>query len=506
MTSSLRVGVAGFEITPRIHPRYGAWGTTPSMTEVDLPLLSRCIALEQGGTRLLWFGSDLVGNSASETNALREEVAAGVGIEPEQIIWSTSQTHSSGAMPGSRNTGSVICGLNGEDLEFADEELRRLKKRFIEGARCALDRLQPAYVWAGRGYCDSMSYNTRFPMPNGGVKFSRHHAEGLQSGKYFDTTIGLVRFDDAQGKPLGAIFNFCAHPATMILQRWVSPDWVGTARAHIEEALGGAPAMFAQGMCGDVNCHHIFGTPQLAKQSGDKLGRAAVQALRHLMPLRSEPLLLRWRNIELDCRSMYTPEELEAAIAGRKAYIDELQCDPTACWFCGVNAPEFFTVDQKTAFVNAQIKYLEAGLKMLEDGESPPDTLPITVGSLRIGDLAAFLSPGEFFTAAGREIRERSPFAHTLICGDTNGLIGYFGDDAEIDRGGYETDSYWKLMNDGFRLAPAKGSVQRILQTANEMLVNLMDHADSGKTPQRGILRRGPTWMRRHTEVPASTS
>ena len=62
VTDSLRVGIAGFDITPRFHPRYGAWGTTPSMTEVDLPLLSRCIALECDDTRLLWFGSDLVGS------------------------------------------------------------------------------------------------------------------------------------------------------------------------------------------------------------------------------------------------------------------------------------------------------------------------------------------------------------------------------------------------------------------------------------------------------------
>ena len=74
-----------------------------------------------------------------------------------------------------------------------------------------------------------------------------HHAEGLQSGKYYDPVIGLVRFDDKQGKPLGVIFNFCAHPATMIGDKYISPDWVGTARQYVEEAVGGAPALFAQG-------------------------------------------------------------------------------------------------------------------------------------------------------------------------------------------------------------------------------------------------------------------
>ncbi len=473
MTRGLRAGVAGFDITPRFHPEFGAWGTTPSMRELDLPLMSRCIALEHEGTRVLWYGTDLVGDPVPETNALRDEVAQALGMTRDQIIWSTSQTHSSGAVPGSRLTGCSITDVVAHDRTYADEERRRLMKLFIDGGRAALERLQPTRVWAGRGYCDSISYNTRFPMPSGGVKFSRHHAEGLQGGKFFDPTIGLLRFDDLSGKPLGAIFNFCCHPATMINGGWISPDWVGTARRHIEDALDGVPAMFVQGMCGDVNCHHIFGTPAQARRSGDRLGAAAVEAIPFLVPVRCEPLALRWQTIELPCRPMYTRTELESAIAGRQAFLDELPNDPQACWFCGINIPEFFNVEQKTAIVNMQIQYLEEGLRILAAGEPVRTSLPITPGVLRIGDVAAFLSPGENFTATGRDIRQRSPFAHTLICGDTNGLFGYIGDDAEIDRGGYETDSFWTIAYlDGFRLALAKGAVQRIKTAANALLAH----------------------------------
>lgn len=66
MSEQLHAGIAGFDFTPPIHPEYGAWGTTPSMTEVDLPLLGRCLALRQGSGQgqqadqlLLWFALDL---------------------------------------------------------------------------------------------------------------------------------------------------------------------------------------------------------------------------------------------------------------------------------------------------------------------------------------------------------------------------------------------------------------------------------------------------------------
>lgn len=472
--SKLRVGIAGFDITPHFHPTCGAWGCTPTMTELDMPLLARCIALEQDDRRLLWFGSDLVGETVPGTNVLRSEVAAALGLQMSQVVWSTSQTHSSGAVPGSVLTGSSICDRSKQDPDFVANERSRLIAAYIEGARESIRRLQPATVWAGRAYCDSVSYNTRFPMPTGGVKFSRHHAEGLQSGKPFDTTIDLVRFDDVHGNALGAIFNFCAHPATMINDKMISPDWVGTARQSIEAAIGGAPVMYVQGFCGDVNCYHIFGTPKQARQTGARLGKVAVEALPTLVPARGEPFQYIYKTIELTCQPMPTREQLGAQLAARQAFVDGLIDDPAATWFCGINAPDPFNVEQKIAFVEVQMKYLREGIRMLDAGESPRTSLPITLAAIRIGDVAAVLSPGENFTETGMQIRRRSPFVHTLICGDTNGLLGYIGTDGEIDRGGYETDSFWKMLYfEGFRLAPAKGSADKIIQCGLELLQGL---------------------------------
>ena len=469
--ADLHAAVVGFDITPPIHPEYGAWGTTPKLKRVDMPLLSRCVALEQDGRRLLWFGSDLCGNAVWETDAMRAEVAEALNFDAEQIIWSTSQTHSSPTLPGSDLCGgSSITERGTYDEQYTAEQRRLFMSAFKEAGREALDRLQPVRVFAGKGFCDSMSYNTRFPMPTGGVKFSRHHLEGLQSGKYYDPTIGLVRFEDRQGNVLGAIFNFCCHPATMIDGDVVSPDWVGTARNHVEEAIGGAPAMFVQGFCGDVNCHHIFGTPALAKRSGDRLGKAAARAIPRMVPVSGEPFVSAWKTIDLQCRPMYTGEELEREIDGRLAFIEELKVDPTATWFCGINFPEQLTAEQRAQAARIHLDYLEEGLRLLESGEPVRQQLQLRLGAVRIGDVGAVISPGENFTRTGARARERSPLAHTLVCGDSNGLFGYIGDDVEIDRGGYETNSYWKYaFTDGYRLAPAKGTVDRILNALDEL-------------------------------------
>lgn len=477
--SDLRVGVVGFDITPDIHPDYGAWGTTPKLKTIDRSLLARCIVLDHDDCRIVWFGSDLCGNAVPETDTFRDEVAAELGLRRDQVVWSTSQTHSSPAVPGSDQPGGSSLTVRGQfDPKYCEAQRRKWIGSYQEAAREAIACLQPADVYVGKGYCDSMSYNRRFPMPSGGVKFSRDYAEGLQSGKYFDPTIGLLRFDDKHGNPLGSIFNFCCHPATMIDDTMVSPDWVGTARDHVESATDGAPAMYVQGFCGDVNCYHIFGTPENARQSGEKLGRAAAAAMAHVIPTRSVPLRIAWKTVELACRPMFTREEAQKHIDERLAFIESLESDPAATWFCGVNFPEQFPVEDKINGVEQQISYYREAVRLLESSEPFRTSLALPIGALRIGDVVAALSPGENYTQSGRQLRERSPFVHTLVCGDTNGHFGYIGDDAEIDRGGYGPDSSWTGMGfDGFRLAPAKGTVSRIHQGFDEVFQTL--HANT---------------------------
>lgn len=115
----LKAAMVGFDITPRIHPKFGAWGTTPSMIGVDMPLLGRCLALEHEGRRLLWFGLDLVGENTGGTDTLRDRIARELGTTRDQVVWSTSQTHSSGALPGSRITGSSITEVSDETTSSA---------------------------------------------------------------------------------------------------------------------------------------------------------------------------------------------------------------------------------------------------------------------------------------------------------------------------------------------------------------------------------------------------
>ena len=86
--SGLRVGMIGFDITPRFHPTCGAWGCTPAMTELDMPLLARCLALAEEDRLLVWFSADLIGETvrgiALFSQRARGKFARRLGIDRDE--------------------------------------------------------------------------------------------------------------------------------------------------------------------------------------------------------------------------------------------------------------------------------------------------------------------------------------------------------------------------------------------------------------------------------------
>ena len=142
--SDLHVGVAGADVSPRFHPEFGAWGTSPTLPELDLPLLARCVVLRQDGRTVVWYGIDLITLNVPQTDELRAELAAALRLEPEQIVLSTSQVHSSGAFPGSNLTGCAFVDDARRDAAFADAERKRFMALLVDAGREALEQVQPA--------------------------------------------------------------------------------------------------------------------------------------------------------------------------------------------------------------------------------------------------------------------------------------------------------------------------------------------------------------------------
>jgi len=89
---------------------------------------------------------------------------------------------------------------------------------------------------------------------------------------------------------------------------------------------------------------------------------------------------------------------------------------------------------------------------------------------IRLGEVALVGIPGEMFARLGLEIRRRSPFRNTYVIGMANGTIGYIGDRAAYELGGYQL---WA----GEHSPSEPGTGEAMVEQALEMLGEL--HAAS---------------------------
>ena len=67
--------------------------------------------------------------------------------------------------------------------------------------------------------------------------------------------------------------------------------------------------------------------------------------------------------------------------------------------------------------------------------------LPPVVGeivTIRFGNIAVVMTPGEIFNEIGGEVKQCSPIANTLFVGYSNGTIGYVPTPGSYPEGGYE--------------------------------------------------------------------
>jgi hypothetical protein len=92
-----------------------------------------------------------------------------------------------------------------------------------------------------------------------------------------------------------------------------------------------------------------------------------------------------------------------------------------------------------------------------------PDSVPIMVQALRIGDVGMVAIPCEVFVEIGLDLKRRSPLKPTFVVSLANGYAGYLPTAAHHRLGGYET---WAAKSSFLEVAAA----EKIQAAALELL------------------------------------
>ncbi len=393
-------------------------------------LWARALVLEDRARRVALVVCDLCEIDAAFVAAVRRGIQEATGIAPDAVMVAATHTHAAPA--------TVALYSPPPDAWW----LQALPARVTDAAVAAARHLAPATVSAGFGRETSVARNRR--RPDGPV----------------DHTVGVLRVDRPAEAP-ALLVHYACHPTVLGPDNLlISRDYAGFVVDGIEQATGGW-ALFANGACGDVNVGHSVDRSALGlalpgrtfERAADLGGRLAGEALRvaaDTQPV-SGGLAAASRRLAMPLRPTPPLNEMQARVRACRARLRTLEAARDD--------------DDTLTAARLELLYAELGRTWVEErGDAEAET--VEVQAFAVGDVAFIGLPGEFFAESGLQLRQRSPFSHTMTIGYANGGVGYVPPTAAFAEGGYET-----------RLAPwskmAPEAEQQILDAAAALLGEL---------------------------------
>lgn len=377
--SVLRASATRVDITPQTSQWLSGYQPRQSTGVLD-PIYHRVLALDAGGTPFYLIASDLCLFSPGLYDSVTSELRKQTGIDPRHVLWSVTHTH---AAPEIGPPGLYRTLLGRSDHDWDREYTARATGALIDAVRTARDKLEPAHIAFGSGAAMA-NINRRAKDVDGQVSI------GLNPEGPVDRQFNLIRVTRPDGSPIALVANYAMHGTVMSGQNLaISGDGPGTVTAYLEEKLG-APVLYINGAAGNI-------APIYSVYPNAKAG--------HLSQFR----VLLGDRIHAVVKAM-GPGTGDVQIRHAERIVDTPLKE-------GLTWP-----DELPAYIRTEGR--------------PLVRLPIRF--VRINDAVIWSAPVEMFCEIAMDVREQSPFAHTMYFGYTNGWMGYLPTARAFGEGGYE--------------------------------------------------------------------
>jgi neutral ceramidase len=398
---ALRAGAARVDITPPVDPKY------PPLNEYEHEkLYVRAIVFENMGARGALIGADLGGIDEAVWADAAKRVAAELKTPVENIIISSTHTHSGvpagppSPTPGPRYGTAFVAGVA------------------LNAVKQAKAKLEPALVGYSTGEA-ALNVNRDAINP-----VTHKWTQAANFDLPVDKSVPVLSFYRPNGTPIATYANYAMHPVNGYLNGLVSADFAGATSRYVEQAFGDdMVAVFTQGASGDVNPRWLrTGTDVLAARSnvpitGYEMVREDVEE-----PVRDlkvpygdvDPKVMRQLFDYMQAVGIILGEEVIRVMS----HTDDKTSDPDIR-----GAQQIVTCPGRTRLDNAR----EGVPGQYEDG---PD-VPIRIGALSIGDIALTTTDAEIYTQIGLRVKKESPLSKTMYITLANGKApsGYIPDD-----------------------------------------------------------------------------
>jgi hypothetical protein len=394
---------------------------------------------------MLLISLDMIGTHDTYAPEARKTISEKYGIPVEGIVLAATHTHS------------------GPDLDKTDfppvaNFITTLIEKLTALAGKALSDRTPAAVEYGVTHNEGMNYVRHYVLENGDIcgdnfgdpKVSPYAGHVSDA----DREIRIVKFRRENAADV-LLVNWQAHPtmaSTIATEHGrahrplISADYIGACRRYVEEKTG-MHFVYFLGAAGNINSRSRMETEVDTRdhvEYGGKLGDYILAGAKQLQPM---------TNTKVD----YASSVLEASLNHTEDHLvpqaqiiydqwvktnDSRHCTELAVPY-GIHSPYHAT-------------HILAKEKLGK-------TMSFSVGAGRVGDLGFGFFPYEMFDTNGKQVREGSDFALTLILSCANGRHSYFPSKQAFVHGCYEADSC--------KFSPGIGetSAERVIALLNEL-------------------------------------
>ncbi len=448
-----RAGAATSDITPFVGGDIiGGFHPFPSKNIHD-ELHARCLALDNGDTKIVMVVCDLLGADEKMYDEARRLVGAETGLPGANLFMSCTHTHSAQSALGSDRFARQA-GL--------DDYQKFVARRIADGVRVALNRLAPAQIGWAVGSEPREVFNRRWFMKPGTVpvnpfgettdvvKMNPGYANpGLdRPAGPTDPEISLIAVRTPEGRPISLLASYSLHYVGGVGDADVSADYFAVFADRMQQLLGADRqdppfvAMLANGTSGNINNNDYSHKPEKKyapyekmREVADHVAQAALKAYQGIQWKDTVPLAAKLEKIEIGVRHP-TPEQLARA----KTLLDKPKSDIPA------------SLDEI---------YADRITRLNEW----PATIQVPLQALRIGDVAIGGIPNEVFVETGLAFKKRSPFQPSFIISNENGYYGYLPTPEHHKLGGYET---W-MGTSRFEVEASEKILERLLQMVSAL-------------------------------------
>ncbi|MGQ9731802.1 MAG: hypothetical protein ACUVX8_11075 [Candidatus Zipacnadales bacterium] len=401
----LKAGWANIDITPPVGIDLSGFGgrAGPNVGVHDC-LAAKALYMTDGERAWVLVTADLVGLDAATVAKIRQGIEERLGGNELPVMVACSHTHSGPATP-------CLPFLGRPDADYLEELIRRL----VGVALAATEQRYAVGVGYGRAPVE-VGVNRRERNAEGRIILGRN--AGGPTAPYVD----VVRVQGDQG--CAVLFSHAAHPVTLGGDNlWITADWPGYAQRISEERLG-CLALYGQGCCGDINCR-LRGSFEAAEEQGKQVAEAVVQAAMTLSLTQEAEVGAKSITLEL-------PLEDPPPVTEAQAILERAEREREAHSEMD-NYGMRLVREGMVEWARRLLALSEAGVRGL--------TQAFEIQGLRVGEIAIVGLLGEVFVDYQHQIRESSPFAHTIVLAYTNGNIGYVPTREAFSQGGYEVET-----------------------------------------------------------------